>query len=204
VAAKFVGKAQGPIHHAVTGEHDGILERTAANQAYGAKRLDVALKAKSARASQQVAKRVREDDNFDLLLADQWMRKIYVTLHAKFVGGIDADVAILFDDFNRADDFKVAAAATETANASLVEKLEERFGGAIEDWDLDRINVDEDVVDPGGVNGGEEVFGGGKKHALFHQTGGVADAGNVAATGFNGKMIQVGAAKNDASVGGRG
>jgi hypothetical protein len=102
------------------------------------------------------------------------------------------------------DDFKVAAAATQAPNASLVEKLEEWFCGAIEDRNLDRINVNEDVVDPGGVNRGEEVFGGGKKDALFHQTGGVADAGNVAATGFNRKMIKVGATKNDATVSGRG
>jgi len=204
VAAKFVRKAQRPVHYAIVGQDDGVIERTAANQAHRAERLDVTLETKSARAGQHVAKRVRKDDHFDLLLADKRMRKIDIALHAKFVGGIDADAAIVFDQFNWTDDLKLAATATEAAYASLIQEPQEWFGRAIEDWNLDAIDIDEDVVDPGGVNGGEEVFGGGKKHALFHQTGGVADAGDVAATGLNRKKVQIRAAKNDATVGGGG
>src|ERR1700757_2409864 len=132
------------------------------------------------------------------------MRKIDVALNAKLVGGIDADAAILFNDFDRMDDLKIAAAATEAANASLIQELQERFGRAIEDRNLDGINVNEDVVDPGGVDCREEMLGRGKKYALFHQTGGVADASDVAPTGFNRKKVKVGAAKNDATISGSG
>ena len=36
VAAEFVGETQRAIHHAVFGEHDGVVERAAANQSHGA------------------------------------------------------------------------------------------------------------------------------------------------------------------------
>ena len=36
VAAEFVGETQRAIHDAIFGEHDGVVERAAANQAHGA------------------------------------------------------------------------------------------------------------------------------------------------------------------------
>jgi len=39
--------------------------------------------------------------------------------------------------------------------------------GAIQDGHLDRVDIDENVVDPGGVDRRKEMFGGGKKHACF-------------------------------------
>jgi hypothetical protein len=45
------------------------------------------------------------------------------------------------------------------------------------------------------------VLGGGDEHAFFHQAGGVADAGNVAADGFDLEAVQIGAAKYDAGAG---
>src|SRR6266849_4913077 len=118
------------------------------------------------------------------------MRKIDVALHAKFIGRINADAAVLFDDFDGLDNFEVAAAATQPANASLIEKPQEWFGRAIEYGNLDRINVYEDVVDPRRINRREQMFGSGKQHALLHQAGGVADASDVAAASLNRKMIE--------------
>jgi hypothetical protein len=45
------------------------------------------------------------------------------------------------------------------------------------------------------------VLGGGDEHALFHEAGGVADAGYVAAGGFDLKAIEIDAAKNDSRSG---
>ena len=45
------------------------------------------------------------------------------------------------------------------------------------------------------------MFGGGKPDAFFHEAGGVADAGDVAAVRFNLEIIEIGAAEDDASVG---
>src|SRR6266404_1117725 len=147
VAAEFVGKAQRAIHHAAIGQDDGIFQRTATDQSHGAKRLDIAFEAESSRTRQQAAKSFREHDHFNLLLADQRMGKIDVALHMKIVGRIDADAAILFDNFNRLDDLEVAATTAQAANAGLIEQLQKRLSGTIEDWDFNRVDIDKHVVD---------------------------------------------------------
>jgi len=48
------------------------------------------------------------------------------------------------------------------------------------------------------------VLGGGEKNALLHEAGGVADASNVVAVGFDGEIVEVDAAENDAGIGGSG
>jgi hypothetical protein len=47
------------------------------------------------------------------------------------------------------------------------------------------------------------MFGRRKPHALFHQTGGIADASDVVALSFNGKIVEIRAPKNDAGIGWR-
>ena len=42
---------------------------------------------------------------------------------------------------------------------------------------------------------------GGDQHALFHEAGGVADAGHVAAGGLDFEAVQVGAAEHDSRSG---
>ena len=57
---------------------------------------------------------------------------------------------------------------------------------------------------PRGVDGRQQVFGGGEQHALLHQAGGVADPRDVAAVGLDFKVVQIHAAEDDARTGGRG
>src|SRR2546422_401457 len=61
VPAKFIGKAQGPVHDAIVGEHDSVFKRAAANQTHGLERLDIAFEAKRTGASKQVAEGLRAD-----------------------------------------------------------------------------------------------------------------------------------------------
>jgi hypothetical protein len=44
------------------------------------------------------------------------------------------------------------------------------------------------------------VFRGGEQHTLFHEAGGVADAGYVAAVGLDFKVIEIDSAKNDPRI----
>src|SRR5882724_5906225 len=201
VAAEFVRKAQRAIHDAIVGKDNGVIERAAADQAHGAQGLDVALKTKSSCASEQLPEGLREHDHFNLLLTYERMRKVHVTLDAKFVGRIDADAAILFYHFYGFNNLEVAAATTQAADAGLFEKLEKRFSGTIEDGDFDRVDVNKDVVDARRIDRGEKMFGRGEKDALLHQAGGVTDASYVAAAGLDGKIVQIGTTKDDASVG---
>jgi hypothetical protein len=128
------------------------------------------------------------------------MGEVDVAADAELVGGIDADAAAVFDDFDGLEDFKVAAFAAEAAEAGLIEELEEGLGGTVKDGNFDVVKVDEDVVDAVGVGGGEKVLGGGEQDALLHEAGSVADAGDVVAVGFDGEIVEIHAAENDAGV----
>jgi hypothetical protein len=75
---------------------------------------------------------------------------------------------------------------------------------AVEDGELEVVEIDEDVVDAEAEEGGEQVLGGGDEHALAHEAGGVADLGDVAAGGGDFESIEIGAAKDDARAGGGG
>src|SRR5512141_3324509 len=43
------------------------------------------------------------------------------------------------------------------------------------------------------------MLGGGNQHTLLHQTGGIADLGDIAADSFYGKAVQICSAKDNAS-----
>jgi hypothetical protein len=128
------------------------------------------------------------------------MGEVNVAADAEFVGGIDADAAAVFDDFDGLEDAEVASFAAKAAEASLIKQLEERFGRAVQDGDFDVVQVDEDVVDAVRIRGGEEMLGGGQEDALLHEAGGVADAGDVVAMGFDGEIVEVDAAENNAGI----
>jgi hypothetical protein len=162
VAAKLVGVAEGAIHYAILGEDDCVVEGAAADEAHGAERFDIGFEAEGAGTRKQLAEGVGIDEQFDLLLADEGMREVYVAADAEFIGGIDGDAAAVFDDFDRFKDAEVTALAAEAAEARLIEELKERFGGTIEDGNFDVVQVDKDVVDAVRIGGGEEVFGGGE------------------------------------------
>src|SRR5215472_12582777 len=80
----------------------------------------------------------------------------------------------------------------------MLQHLHKWLGGTVQNGNLDGIDVDVDVVDSAGVDGCEEVFCGGQKDSLFHEAGGVADAGDVVALSFNREVVQVQAPENDA------
>ena len=200
VAAEFVGIAEGAVHHAVFGEDDGVIERAAADQAHSAERLDIGFEAEGAGAGENLAERVGIDEEFDLLLADEGMRKVNVTTDAEFVGGIDADAATVFDDFDRLEDAEVAAFAAKAAEAGLIQELEKRLGGTVEDGDFNVVEVDEDVVYAEGIGSREKMLSGGKQDALLHEAGGIADAGDVVAVSLNVEIVEVDAAEDDASI----
>ena len=82
--------------------------------------------------------------------------------------------------------------------------LDKRTGAAIEDGQLQIVELDDGIVDADTDKRREQVLGGGDEHALLHQAGGVADAGYVASTGFDGEAVKVGAVEYDSSSGWRG
>ncbi len=200
MAAEFIGIAEGTVHYTVFGEDDGVIERAAADQAHGAERLDIGFEAEGAGARENLAEGFAIYEQFNLLLADERVGKIDVAADAELVGRKDGDAAAVFDDFDGLEDFKVAAFSTEAAKAGLIKELEEGLGGTVEDGDFDIVEVDEDVVDAVGIGGGEKVFGGGEQDALLHEAGGIANASDVVAMGFDGEVVKINAAENDAGI----
>jgi hypothetical protein len=200
VAAEFVGIAEGTVHNAVIAKDNGVVEGAAADQAHGTKGLDIGFETEGAGAGENLAKRFGIDEHFDLLLADERMGKIDVAADAELVGGIDADAAAVFDDFDGFQDLKVAAFAAEAAKAGLIEELKERFGGTVENGNFNVVEVDKNVVDAGRIECGEKMFGGGEQDALLHKAGGIADASDIVTVGFDGEIVEVDAAEDDAGV----
>lgn len=200
VSAKLVGEAQRAVHDAVLGEDDGVFERSTADQAHGPQRLDIAVEAEGARAGKQVAESVSAHDHLYFLLADQRMWEIHIAADAKLICGVDADAAITFADFQRLHYLQITALAAQLPHAGLFQHLHERLGGAVQDRHFDGIDVDVDVVDAAGIDRGKEMLGGGQQHALLHQAGGIAYAGNVVPLGFDGEVIQIDSTENNAGL----
>src|SRR5580692_7703060 len=128
------------------------------------------------------------------------MRKIDIATDAKLIGRIDADTPIAFLNFQRLQHFQIAALAAEFTNSRALQHLHERLGGAIQNGNLDRVDVDKNVIDAAGIDRCEEMLRRREQDSLLHQAGGVADSRNVVALSFNGKIVEVRAAKDDARV----
>ncbi len=68
-----------------------------------------------------------------------------------------------------------------------------------------RLSISHDhIIDAEADECGKQVFGSRDQYALAHQRGGVADFGDVAASGGNFVVVEVGAAEDDTRTGGRG
>lgn len=111
VAAELVGIAERAVHDAVFGKDDRIVEGAAADQAHRTERFDIGFEAEGAGAGENLAKRFGIHEQFDLLLADERMGKVNVAADAEFVGGINADAAAVFDNFDGLENLEIAAFA---------------------------------------------------------------------------------------------
>src|SRR5580704_2811442 len=117
------------------------------------------------------------------------------------VGGIDSDKFVALAQLELATNAEKSAGTALLADASLLNEFHERAGAAVEDGQFQVVEFDQGVVDASADKGGEQVLGGGDQHALFHQAGGITDAGDVAADGFDVEAVEIGAAEDDSGAG---
>src|SRR5713226_440072 len=120
VPSKLVGKAQRPVHDAVVGENDGVLERAAANKAHGLERLDVALETESSRTRQKMAESIWPHQHLHFLLTDKRVRKIHIAAHAELIVRIDAYPAVSFGDFQWLQYLQIPALPAQLANSGML------------------------------------------------------------------------------------
>src|SRR5271170_319574 len=200
VANEFVGKAQRAVQDGIVVHDDGIGERAAANQAHfleGHKLLD---ESEGAGGGEFAAERLAIDGHLDFLRAGAGMVVIHEAVHAKFVGRVDADAAVAVGEFERLDDVDIAALAAQTPGSGARQHFDKWPGRTVEDGKFEGVQLHVDVVYAAAVQRRQEVLGGRDQHALFHQAGGVADAGDVGDIRFDFEVVEVHATKNYAGV----
>jgi len=95
------------------------------------------------------------------------------------------------------------ATAPLGADAGFEKGLHIGQRAAVQNRQLQVVQFHNHVVNAHADERGKQVFGGGDEYALAHEAGGVTDFGNIAARGGNFKVIQVGAAEDDARSSGR-
>ena len=99
---------------------------------------------------------------------------------------------------------EISAGPALLANTALAYGFHKRQRAAVENGQLQVIQLHDGIVDAAPNQGGEQMLGGGNEHALFHQTGGITHPGYVLAHGLQFKAVQVGAPKDHARSRGRG
>ena len=202
VAHIFIGKAQGAVLRAAGAEDDGVFRTRAANQAHVAEALLIGLVAKGAGGGNGAAVGFGGQIDAGFLAADG-SGKVDGVFDAIAGAGIDADELVALADLDRMENANGFAAAALGADAGLEKGFNIGQCAAVENGEFEVVELDDDVVDAHADEGGEQVFGGGDEHALAHEAGGVADLGDVAAVGGNLKVVEVGAAKDNARSGRR-
>ena len=95
-------------------------------------------------------------------------------------------------------DADVLAAPALGMNAGRQERLDIGQRAAVENRQLQIVELHDHVVHPHADQGREKMLGGGDQHTLAHEAGGVADFSHVAAGGGDLEIVQVGAAEDDA------
>jgi hypothetical protein len=81
------------------------------------------------------------------------MREINITANVEFIGGVDANAAAVFDNFDRFQDFQETALAAEAANTGLIQQLHEGLGRTVKNGNFDVVDIDKNVVDAAGIRG---------------------------------------------------
>jgi len=116
---------------------------------------------------------------------------------------MDRDEFVALAHFHFTKNFQILARAALFADAGLLDQLHEWQRAAIQNGKFEVVQFHDGIIHSQADKRREQVLGGGDENALFHQAGGIADAGYIATDGLYLKTIQVDAAK-DYACGGRG
>src|ERR1700735_1633606 len=95
-------------------------------------------------------------------------------------GRVYANELVTLVHLIRAKDLQINALATLLANAGFGDHLHKWKRTTVEDWDLEVVEFHNRIVNAHADEGREQMLRGGDQNAFFHQTGGVADLGDVA------------------------
>src|ERR1022692_2079110 len=183
VAYKLVIKTQWGVQNFVAVQHDGILHRRPADQSLLPHGIGFMQKSESARRRYFTQIAAVRQPHAEALLANEWVRKIDRIRNRINVRRIHGYEFITLAQLDLAHDSKISAGFALFANPGLLNHFHEGTGTAIQNRQFKIVQLNDGIVDADAGERREQVLGGGNEHALFHQAGGVTDAGHVASAG---------------------
>src|ERR1700733_4427164 len=201
MAPEFVREAQWAVQDGGIVHNDGVGQRAAANQPHFLKRDKLLHKSECPSRAQLAIERFAIDGHFDFLRASARMLIIHEAVDAKFIRRIDPDAAVAVGELQWLDDMDVMTLPPESPGAGLSKHLDEGLGGPVQDRQFQGVQLHEDVVDTAAIQRRQKMFGRRDQHALLHQAGGVADAGDVADMRLDFKIVEIHATENDSRIG---
>ena len=209
VANELVGETEGAVENGAgmvgggAGDDDGGVVGYAADEAHVAEHGFVFFEAEGAGGGDEVGVGAGLEVAAEGVVADG-LGKVDGVVDGVAVAGIDADELVargrVFADFDGFEDANVLAFAALALEAGSEDGGDVGERAAVEDGDLEVVDLDDDVVDAEADEGGQEVFGGLDENALAHEGSGVGDASDVAAGCGDFEVVEVGATEDDAGA----
>src|SRR3954469_7743715 len=206
VPHELIRITQRAILHPVTREHDRVLLACAADQSHVAHRFRFVQKTEGPCRGDVARVQVAREIDFERSLPDQRMGKIDGVRYAVAVvfHRIDPDELATFAHFQLFADSHIATLAALLLQSNALHHVDEGLRAAIEDGQLEVVELDDRIIYARANECGEKMFGGRDEHALLHQAGRVAHARNVSSSSFDFKIVEVNATEDDSRSRGRG
>jgi hypothetical protein len=201
VADELVAETQRAVLNSIRREHDHAFVGGAADQPLVAHGFFLLQEPERARASNLGDETSVGKLDGERLITDQRMREVDGVLNREAVCRVDADELVAIAKLERLDHAQVLAMLALAAKSGGEDHVDEGLGAAIEDGELEVVELDDRVVESGADNGGQQVLGGGDEHSALHQAGCVADFGDVATVGLDEESVEIDAPKDNAGTG---
>lgn len=197
VADKFIDETERSIFDASRSHEDRAFRACAADETHVSESLLVSFIAEGACGSDLSAVGFCGEIECEAVAPDG-RRKVNGVIDAVAVAWVNANKFFAITHLDRLENAEIFAATALGADACGPDGAYKGECTAVQDGQFKVIDFNDQVVDPHPDQGRQQVFRGGDEHALSHQAGGVADAGNVATDGGNLEVVKIGAAEDDA------
>ena len=204
VADELVLETERVVENAGLAEDDGVLQRATERQAVLTQHLDVFQERERPRGCDFLDERLFGDAQRARLVAQQRMIVADAVGHLEMIGRIQRNPLVAARDRNRPDDFQILPGRLQPFHARFVNEIDERRRAAVHDRHLGRVQLDDDVVDPGAHERGEQMLDRLDRHLVARQPGRQLDPGQVLHSGRYFVIAQIGAAKTNTEIRWRG
>jgi hypothetical protein len=204
VAHEFVRESEGSfIKHSFIRENDGIFQRAAAHQPAGLQLLHFFKEAKRPGRGYQIRIIRRSDLHFELLMANQGMRKTDFILDTEALRRMDRDGLSVFLKRKRFCNAQDVTFRIQRDDAHALDPFDIGKPAAVKYRNFKVVELDNRVIDAQTVHRGKQVFHRGNPNAAIHQCGRIGDTLHRTDVGTKFKIVEVNSAEYDSASGRR-